>query len=416
MLFGTRQAAFERALQTTHQWDLVLGTTLNRQKSKWWAGRAGFLPGPLLAALTKTEGVVHLGTDFTQRSTARHRGRRRVDYVLHRARLTQCLPAVSRPNAVGDAVSALWLEGCTIINRHAQHQLSSGLAAALRGWKPEGRVRGRSRLVEHAIYQPGPCRSLPAARGIYLLMCRLMKWWCPSMADEWLLHWRRRQSCVVGPLAALRHPMLFLGCTWTSPTSICCAGRTVDFTSCPDRRPCSVQRWTHDLREALRAALWAREARRRPKDFAGAELGVQRVGIDQLRNMPSGPTVMAAGMWTAQRLALCQPPLAAAACVRCDCLHETKDHRLWLCSSERGPRQELLRQLPRELARQVPWGLPPCLRRCALVPLAFPWAEKHCQLVQHYIVGVAARAASALAIEKMRMSCSAALAVDFDSA
>ena len=177
-----------------------------------------------------------------------------------------------------------------------------------------------------------------------------------------------------------------------------------------------LQHWTHDLREALRVALWAREARRRPKDFAGAEYGIQRGGIDWLRSMPPGPTVMAAGMWTAQRLALCQPPLAAAACVRCGNLHETEEHRLWLCPSERGHRQELLRQLPPGLARCVPWGLPPCFRRCAWVPIAFPWAEKYCQLVQHYIVDVAARAASALAVEKVRSSYLVAPAADSDSA
>ena len=402
MLFGNDADEVESALDITQRWDEVLGTNLNLVKSKWWPVLVGMCPGPRLLALTQVRGLTYLGTDFTTCPAYRNRAATRVSYVLRRARLTQCLPASSRPEAVADATAALWLEGFPQYGSVRLTQLAAALAAAVRGRKPPGRVAGRSRVVEHMIYEPGECRTLPALRGLYLVLRRLQRYWTPSGAPEWAALWRRRQACVVGPVAAIRRWACWLGIVWVTPTSFRCADKVIDITTCPEMGPAATSQWWHEVREALRAAVWAREAKRRPKDYVGSEHGIRRGGIHALRWMAAGPTVMAAGMWTAQRLALCQPPLAEAQCVRCGAPHETKEHRLWECPVDQTARDELFSQLPEALVQQVPAGLPPCLRRCALIPQDFPWSDAVCHVLQLYIVMVAARAGAALAAERWR--------------
>jgi hypothetical protein len=345
------------------------------------------------------ESLVYLGTDFTARARLRSRALKRFEQVQIRARLAQHLPVSSRPEIVADAAAALWLEGGTIYRTDQLRTLTSALAAGLRGHRPPGRVQHRSRMVEHLVYEPGELRTHPAIRSTYFFWRALEKWWSPARADLWTQIWRRRRACIVGPVVVARKALATLGIEWRSPTCFHRAGESVDIRLAPGL-PAESSRWWHDAREQLRAAAWAKEAARRPKDFRGAETGIRRSGIRALRWSAAGPTVMTAGMWTAQRMALCS--MRESFCARCGGAPETTMHRLWECPSESSARADLLTSLPLDLRRLVPEGLPPCLRRCALVPSHFPWDDAIGFRIQLYIVCVAARAEEALAADRPR--------------
>ena len=119
----------------------------------------------------------------------------------------------------------------------------------------------------------------------------------------------------------------------------------------------------HLLREVLRTSAWSFEARRRPKDFIGTARGVDMDSARALYRVPYGPALLTAGSWTAARLCiagLVDSPL----CVRCGSCSDTKEHRLWWCDDNAAALRRLLDAHP----TLVPSELPPCLRRCGLVP------------------------------------------------
>ena len=79
--------------------------------------------------------------------------------------------------------------------------------------------------------------------------------------------------------------------------------------------------------------------------------------------VPYGPALLTAGSWTAGRLhiaGLTDSPL----CVRCGSCWDSKEHRLWWCDDNAAALRLLLDRHP----SLVPSELPPCLRRCGLVP------------------------------------------------
>ena len=119
----------------------------------------------------------------------------------------------------------------------------------------------------------------------------------------------------------------------------------------------------HLLREVLRTSAWSFESRRRPKDFIGTARGVDMDLARSTYRVEFGLALLTAGSWTAARLyiaALTDSPL----CARCGVCWDTKEHRLWWCDDNAAALRHLLDSHP-DLS---PSDLPPCLRRCGLVP------------------------------------------------
>jgi hypothetical protein len=391
-------------LTITRQLDEACGPVLNEGKSFWshvGARRKPRVPaGSLLSQLPYSAAPIkYLGLDLV---VAGARSRKckfghRVVHCLKRLQLAKCLPQSSRFRVVGDAMSSLWLRSGPVVTVAQGRSLVSAAASAVRGRKPEGTVKFRSRPAELLLYSPGVHRSHVWAALCYEVLSHFASV-AVRLRPDWHLLWPQRANVRGGPMASLMLAFSALRISWIAPESIACGHLSWDFVSAESRG-----QHLHSLRDLLRLAVWREEARRRPKDFAGAEGGIARDPFfSQAPNVPCGPSLCTMGQWT--RVRMFRAGVATApGCVRCrGGVPETLSHRLWQCPANATARASLDRGLVAlgegGLAASLPAGLPACLARGALVPCDTVLSADACKLIQAYLLQVTREATSALAL------------------
>ena len=208
---------------------------------------------------------------------------------------------------------------------------------------------------------------------------------------SWQALWNQRLRSKGGPLALIQLccDSGILDFTWRDSLTLCAGPYTFSLTNVPGVSECT---WRHNLRELLQCAAWRAEASRRPKDFDGVQNGVDLASARPISFVECGPSLLAAGQWTAVKahLAFDTP---SDLCPRCWACPETLEHRLWHCDDNRDLYLALAQALP---ANFQPSHLPNCLRRCALIPRS--WQNR--SYVRHiiaYLLSVSRLATSALA-------------------
>ena len=349
------------------------------------------------------------------------------DFVV-RCDLVRRLPPRQRPAALSDAMAGMWLAGGTALRSSNFDTASSAGFAAIVGQavgKQHGRTARWSRVITHLVSGPGPhVTLLPAA----CLLSWARQWARMFHSDRWseqLLSelWESRDLAVAGPCRQVQDALQWLGAEWRSALewAFTANGRTITCAldcALPDqetrqrlqttRERCQhkvVREMLHRVRAFIRHALVAKEAARRPKDFAGLEEGwceqpVVREHTYAMRLVFGGPALSAAGLWTAKAISVL-PHEPSPICRRCGEEEEHTMHRLWLCPCNAPQRRELDARIP---GNSFPNGLPPCLARCGLAPasvdsnLGLDAAAVHA--IQQYLLEVNALATQALARTK----------------
>jgi hypothetical protein len=401
LIVGTSACAFEAAIAATLQLDRALGPSLNVNKSfRSQAGGRLQAVGPLLNGfLLSSAAISYLGIDLIVRcphAGTRARAATRVNSIKQRCKLIRVLSSAQRGNLVADAISSLWLQAGTLLSKQQTADVVSATADALRGCKRAGQVQNHSRPAEHLIFSPGAYRSHPAVAAIYACMQQAVRFFTrhPDMLDRWHLLWAMQSRFRIGPFAQARWALDELGMKWLSSTTVQLAT--------PLAQPDDLQRWDfqacivsadkplfwHNLRDLLRKALWATEAARRPKDFDGAEFGVDAKSLSSIRKAPGGTTLMSAGQWTSVRLHRAGK-VAVPTCVRCGEQPETLGHRLWLCPKDADLRASLARHLVVPVCYRE---LPACLRRAALIPANTWLVPSDANHIVSYLYAVSRRA------------------------
>ena len=263
----------------------------------------------------------------------------------------------------------------------------SSVAHAIRGPRPEGRVRFRARLAELLLYPPGLHRVHPAAVAFLYainLACSLTS--DPNIRGLWQQIWARRNDIRSGIVRQLHTACSYLEIDWVAPFEFRCGDCCIRFGADGLNR--------HSCRELLRLAAWKLLAKERPKDFSGAESGIQRSNfLAHMMQMPCGPSLLTAGQWTHGRMYLAKLT-PSGLCVRCGTAVETLKHRLWECPVDEDVRQRLFSRV----RAGIP--MPNCLLRCGLAPVSSPLTEDEILQIQEYLLTVAGRTVAALASTK----------------
>ena len=287
----------------------------------------------------------------------------RVATFVQRCALVSHLPSVQRGLCTADAVASLWLSAGSLYTIAEYRKLISASASALRPHTQKySRVQLRSRAVEH-LAGPRFHRTYPPAAAMYDSLRQLARLFRLRLLDQptWTQLWSVRSRTAGTFLATSRRCHKFLRFTWCDSMTVKSGSFIYPLHIGPRRDP---GEHAHILRETLRVATWADEAGRRPKDFYGAQRGIDMKLARETYCKPYGPSLVTAGSWTAMRLYianLIDTPL----CVRCFACADTKEHRLWWCDDNAPARSKLSLDLP----DLDPHTLPSCLRRCALVPI-----------------------------------------------
>ena len=153
----------------------------------------------------QTAGVIpYLGIDLVFKANGSNRqqlAKRLLDFGA-RCHLIRCLPPVSRPRAVSDAVSALWLAAGTTLSPSQYGDLTSQAAAALRGRTFGGATNLRSCTVEHLI-GPAAHRTHPLMAGLYCWVLQVDRMRAYISDAQWADLWSVKDCCRIGPMTAL---------------------------------------------------------------------------------------------------------------------------------------------------------------------------------------------------------------------
>jgi len=206
--------------------------------------------------------------------------------------------------------------------------------------------------------------------------------------------WHHRVNAKFGPMACASHALSLLGIKWSHLGSLAFGPHHCNLFA--------QQLRLHDLRALLRAALWAGEASRRPKDFAGLEHGAyDDHALYDTARVPFGPSLHCAGVWT--RLRLFAARLAAnPLCLRCGTEAESVMHRMWYCPANKEAIATLDAQLTHPMfdagilnAIDI---LPACVARCGIFPRGSPVPCTHRQLIVDYLLHASRCGSTALAV------------------
>ena len=212
---------------------------------------------------------------------------------------------------------------------------------------------------------------------------------------DWQQLWNRRNTCVGGSFALLRacsdaQQVSFL---WTDSTTISAGPFSYSLTNASSL---SRPQQAHHLRDVLRCAGLRAEAARRPKDFEGVEDGIVEVAARDACSSRCGPSLLTGGQWTAWKMNQAYPHLPPV-CPRCGISGEYLEHRLWTCPANAVALRDLHIALQQHMF-PVPTlaSLPPCLRRCGLIPKS--WADRPgVKAIVSYLLRVSNAATDALA-------------------
>ena len=263
----------------------------------------------------------------------------------------------------------------------------SSVAHAIRGPRPEGRVRFRASLAELLLYPPGLHRVHPAAVAFFYainLSCSLIS--DPDIRALWQQLWVRRNDIKSGIVPQLHTACSYLEIDWVAPFEFRCGDSCIRFGEVGLNR--------HSCRELLRLAEWKLLAQERSKEFSGAESGIQRSKyLAQMMQIPCSPSLLTAGQFTHGRMYLAKLT-PSGLCVRCGSAFETLKHRLWECPADEDDRVRLFSRV----RAGIP--MPNCLMRCGLAPASSPFSCDEILLIQEYLLTVAGRAVAALASTK----------------
>jgi hypothetical protein len=187
------------------------------------------------------------------------------------------------------------------------------------------------------------------------------------------------RSCVYGPVGRLFAIARSIGWTWPDPWLFQRAsGESIPFLEF------SEQRWQHEVRDALRHALWAKACSRRP-DMIGFESGVDRTATTcllrsrTLSHSDGGAlrTIVSGAVLTRHRLCrnkLCPDNI----CQFCQTTAvENEQHLWWECPAWDAIRGEHMQAM---LAYSPDW--PTCFRWCGIMPERHPAFDNLLELLR----------------------------------
>jgi hypothetical protein len=276
--------------RATQALDETLGPALNPRKSL----RARAAPPAARARrsfphpLDDVDSLKWLGADllFTSRATAKAAGQRFTDFQ-DRCRLARCLPPSQIGAVVADASSSLWLAGgCLYTRKQLQSMVTASFQALARG--TAGSNLRRSRAIAHLV-GPSLHRTFPPVVTICSWVqsaWRLLLSGRGSPADI-TTQWNLRDGAILGASVSALNALRMLGINWSRPFELTSGPLKLNFavphallsaatpstTKTATRSP-SMSRLGHALRAFCRQVVARADALRRPKDFAGLEVGL----------------------------------------------------------------------------------------------------------------------------------------------
>jgi len=392
VFFATSHRQLELALARAQVFDLACGCTCNNNKSFYVSYRCRPLRlGPILSSMQRARSSFpYLGIDILVSGHGNRKlAKQRVDAFLQRCSLVSRLPASQRTFCTGDAVASLWLSAGSLYTSSEFSKMISASASALRAHTTkDSRVMLRSRAVEH-LAGARFHRTYPPAAAMYDSLKQLNRLFRLGRLDvpSWTQLWQHRDRAAATHLVTFRRCRNFLDFSWSSSTAVKCG---LCSYSIQHAHHMHIEWHTHLLRDFVRTSAWSSEAKRRPKDFSGAERGIDMELARSIYSKPYGPSLVTAGSWTALRLYIADK-LPTPLCVRCLACPDSKEHRLWWCDDNAEARSQLFTAHP-SLRVDL---LPPCLRRCALVPRTFDGTVG--SDVANFLLSTSSRATAALA-------------------
>ena len=207
--------------------DKALGPELNIPKcARGFVGAARARPdrlvsGSPLLKIDVKDCFRYLGTDIVLRKgSVRKVANRRLDSFRKRCSIIKILPRQQRAVGVCDAVSALWLDGCSVYNQTQIRQAASSAFLALVGKGSGGSVIRRSRAMQHAL-GPAPHVTHLACAMAYSCLRQLLRMFKVQRLTslQWTQLWNDRALVFSGPVAQLMSALHWLQIEWPSPLS-----------------------------------------------------------------------------------------------------------------------------------------------------------------------------------------------------
>ena len=416
LLLADSWSDLDKGLAATILFDKATGPTLNHQKCNCCqvvGSRRPALkkPAHVLAGITTSKCIKYLGVDLiAQGGTASKTAATRTDDCMHRLQLIGKLPSIQRDALVGDAISALYLDGGTLLTPSQLLRLSRAAARALNGNKhPRSQVT-RSREAMHLV-GAGLVRTCP----IYGCFASFVRQLWRLLATGGLTHavwaslYANRSLCISGLPRFIRGPLHITGISWPSPFKFTCGPRSfhivdsyadIGSTSWAEARrllaTAPFKKKMHELRSFLRYAHARRMATIRPRDYLSLRAGWNedptiRTTAYTAWHHPGGRSLLTAGIWTRSMIVTAFGS-GSLMCPRCSLAAENREHRLWECRAN-GPfwntlLVELRATFPgRDVAAWLR-TLPLTTRRCGLFPADFHCPARAARAVVHYLADV----------------------------
>ena len=420
--------------EATKKVDLTLGPELNLKKcslafAKPMGSKLRKVPKEMLKGLTFTSAFKYLGIDIlVHRNSRRATTHRRVKDFVERCGFIAKLPAKQRGPLTCDAVSAMWLAAGTTCSIRQATCMVGHAARALQGVKRgHGKERIRSTSAVHLCEMAAHRTHLQLAT-LYAWVTGIWKMLATGIwkKQNWESLYEGREKAIAGPAAQICQVMKQLQLEWESPFRLKIHFAYFDFGFADSvfegaspaaakailAKP-EVKKRTHELHVYLRAILASKMAKDRPKDYEGLERGwddrkQMRAIVYEAWKTPGGPSVLAAGVWTREKVSRCarlgQDVLPK--CPRCGAEHEYLRHRLWECPANQPYKARLAEQValasesPEAACERLYAELPVCALRCGLFPDESDIGSKKAEAIASYLCEVNYAASEAAAAER----------------
>ncbi len=295
-----------------------------------------------------------------------------------------------------DGNSALYMQVGNTFNFLQLNKMISASADAFASRQSSG-AKSRSKPMVHVV-GPGLHHTHPpvaAVFGIVKQLLRLLEGERSLSRDDFLALSPKRASCR-GLVKALLQALKFLKVDWKSAFVFKRDDKLFSFD--PQTRP-TTNKLLHLLRAFLRDAVLAKEAARRPRDFAGLERGWDtreevRANTYSLWHRRSGPSIVCGNVWTRAKIYRANRSWTdRPSCVRCQKKVETLSHRLFGCEDNKGFWDHHLK--PVNITLTMVHDLPVCTRRCGIFVADNDWEVAQVKALQDYMVAVNSYATTA---------------------
>ena len=342
----------------------------------------------------------YLGVDILcDRSTgARPTATKRRKAFVHRLTFVRSIPFMQRSALVMDACSSLYMAAGNTYTQKSLNTMVSKAADAFASFRSSG-AKSRSKAMVHLV-GPGTHLTHPPACSIFSSIRQVVRLIAKGELpkDDYVSLWHRKYKCRSSLLKAISFALKFLKVQWTAPFVLKLGDQTFSFDLENYTTKLCNKMW-HELRDFLRLTVVAKEAQRRPKDYAGLEHGWDdrhgvRANTYSLWHRRTGPSLLCAAVWTRARIykvnrAWTDTPV----CVRCNKKVETLWHRLFQCSCNKDFFDHHLTTAGITLDDIK--TLPAATTRCCLFAKDSGWSiDKVCAL-QDYMVAVNVAATAA---------------------